>query len=100
MENGLKGGGDMGEGRQRRVMGERGGSGAKGGGGGRKGRKRSERGRWWTKGGRGRLRAKGELHTAAVKNTVERRFKALDNLADAHILRGGWIYFEFLTERQ
>ena len=60
---------------------------------GRKGRKRSER-------GRGRLRAKGELHTAAVKNTVERRFKALDNLADTHILREGWIYFEFLTERQ
>lgn len=50
--------------------------------------------------GCGRLWAKGELHTAAVKNTVERRFKALDNLADAHILRGGWIYFEFLTERQ
>ena len=60
--------------------------------------------------GEGRLRRerrgegvgeRGEgLHTAAVKNTVERRFKALDNLADAHILRGGWIYFEFLTERQ
>ena len=50
--------------------------------------------------GQGRLRAKGELHTAAVKNTVERRFKALDNLADTHILREGWIYFEFLTERQ
>ena len=73
MENGLKGGGDMGEGRQRRVMGER---------------------------GQGEVAGGRRLHTAAVKNTVERRFKALDNFEDTHILREGWIYFEFLTERQ